>query len=109
MLDKEMNPGNTHGSSIEDMKFLGELNLTDGDIVPDYHFICVPETPFTDDRIPTGLDIIRELKNFEKFKGNQSEEQLQESKLPFPNSSSSTMIMGMLALWTVYELLSVLK
>ena len=88
MLDNEMKVVNAHGDSTNDVKFLLELTLTTmasgPATAPVYRFLCVPDTHYTGDRNPTGVDIIRELKNVARFQGNQQQSALAQTEIEYP-------------------------
>lgn len=90
MLNNEMQAVSSPGESKQDLKFLRELHLglmAYGDVDSQlYRFICVTETRYTDERMLTVKDIIRELKNKENFQG-QEPQSLEALIIPYPNSN----------------------
>lgn len=89
MLNNAMEAVNTHGNSEEDLRLLHELELgfmaCGAADAPLYRFLCIPETCYSESRLPTGIDIIRELKNSENFQGVQLRgSSLQATNILFP-------------------------
>ena len=93
MLNSAMEPVSAHGDSKEDLSLLHELELgymaRGAADAPFYRFLCAPETRYSESRMPTGKDIIRELKNSENFQGVQlSGTSLDVTRIPFPLQSN---------------------
>lgn len=91
MLSKDMTPPQERAGSDRDIAFLQSLQMpkkmaygeTD---LPTYRFICFPNAAYSD-RMPTGLDVIRDLFNDKHFSGER--DGLDSVDVAFPGDADS--------------------